>query len=213
MLARLPRPLRRFLRKIGSCPKCMRTSFVAAATSWLATGLLCTVIHSMQADGAAVGLSCLLSLLWVAHLVRYACRVNARTKACVVRGFSDKPGMALRAQPWSRRRALRSFAAAFVLMAAITSLPDRVIAQTNIGVRKCVACCDDDKDACLRQKRPTAECDQLSVNCSTNCQDPQMMAAYMATKRKLRARASAPTEARYNSPASPARYRSDRQIG
>ena len=187
MMARLPRPLRRALRRIGRCPKCMRTSFVVASTAWVGTGFFCAVVESRAIGMAAFDISCALTALWFAHLARYAMRVNAREKSGAARGCAK----GVRAigecrDQWSRRRALRSFAEAFVVMAAITALPDGVLAQTNIGVRKCIGCCDDDKDACLSQKRPAAECDTLSENCAAGCQDPEKMAAYMASKRKLR---------------------------
>ena len=66
-----------FLRRIGTCPKCMRESFLAAAASWvacLAAGLAGAGFGTYLPLAAGSIVAGLLTLLWLVHLVVFAVR-------------------------------------------------------------------------------------------------------------------------------------------
>lgn len=63
-------------KKIGRCPKCMRTAFRFAAASW-ALAIVAALADAPAAPlRAALALALLLSLNWLVHIARYAARMT-----------------------------------------------------------------------------------------------------------------------------------------
>ena len=112
--------------KLGHCPKCMRTSFLAAVmtTALSLASLLLQIPPPLDAVilVAAVGLVG----LWLAHLFAFADRAvrGAMTKA--VQPLSAPDDM----RHWPRRRFLLLFAKAFAFAGFASMLPLGAAAQT-----------------------------------------------------------------------------------
>jgi hypothetical protein len=59
------------IRHVGTCPRCMRISFLAMTSSWIFTlGLLALGFNATF----LIAISIVLTLLWVAHVVRRTTR-------------------------------------------------------------------------------------------------------------------------------------------
>src|SRR5690242_15729573 len=97
---------------LGGCGKCMRSAFRAAAIAWLLTAA-CWQYGPSIAYEAALLISALLTMLWIAHLFAYSIRQSASAK--VVSREQLVPG--------GRREVLSGFAHSFVAAAAVTALP------------------------------------------------------------------------------------------
>ncbi len=67
-----------FVRRIGTCPKCMHEAFLAAAASWsvcLVAGLAGPSLDAVFPLIATAVVAGLLTLLWFVHLTVFAARV------------------------------------------------------------------------------------------------------------------------------------------
>jgi hypothetical protein len=133
---------------LGRCGFCMRTSFGAAALSWM---LLLTLARFAAAGVmmvAASGIAIALTTLWLAHLLTYASRATRRVME-VDRG---------------RRHSLLVFARMFGIAAAATALPAALARAQG----QCLACVHT--FSCLDRNGRVPCCpDTTPYLCTTDC--------------------------------------------
>ncbi len=110
--------LARFTTHIGTCGKCMRQAFLAAAAAWclcLPAAIASSLIGSSMPIIAGLALAGLLTALWLLHVAVFGMRI-ARYKAAKTGG---------KLHP-SRRAFLAVMAKATAGIALATALPSRV---------------------------------------------------------------------------------------
>jgi hypothetical protein len=121
--------LRAFGRKLGRCPTCMKTSFLAAAAAWLLA--LGVATQTSSAAGTVVWLAPVaFTMLWIAHLAAFAGRATrgAFQKAQERDRRLGRPAATPTRR--SRRRFVLHFARTFAIAAVATSIPLRLQAQS-----------------------------------------------------------------------------------
>ena len=146
---------------LGSCPRCIRKSFRAAAAAWIATvitGLAASSNMRLPCVLIATGIAALLTALWIGHVAA----VSARS----VRYAQRFPDVV-----YTRRAIFPTFARIALFAAAASAAPRLVMAQqytdsdcgpqhVNCGTRHC----------CVHQtSQGTYDrwgcCDNCFVNC------------------------------------------------
>jgi hypothetical protein len=113
--------LLRFTTHIGTCGKCMRQAFLAAATAWclcLPALIASSLSGSSMPIIAALALAGLLTALWLLHVVVFGMRIALYT--------SGKTEAAAGKPHQSRRAFLPIMAKAIAGMVLATALPSRV---------------------------------------------------------------------------------------
>ena len=113
--------LSRFTTHIGTCGKCMRQAFLAAAAAWclcLPAAIAGSWFSSSMPIIAALALAGLLTGLWLLHVVVFGMRIALSTSG-KTEAAGDKP------HP-SRRAFLPILAKAIAGMVLATALPSRV---------------------------------------------------------------------------------------
>lgn len=125
------------IRQVGTCPTCMRISFLVMVFSWVNTAGVWLL--SLNAASLVGAISILFTLLWMAHIVRRAV-------------WSTR---SYRPQDQSRRLAIR-FALALAGSAAISvALPRSARADSGCGGwggnSGCPPCSDYGRGECMRQ--------------------------------------------------------------
>jgi hypothetical protein len=113
--------------KLGHCPKCMRTSFLAAAAAVTA----CCMNRALELPPplvmAGTAIAAGLVSLWLAHLLAFAGRA---AQGAVARAVLPPATPGMEVQSWPRRRLLFLFAKAFVFAGIASMLPRSAAAQT-----------------------------------------------------------------------------------
>jgi hypothetical protein len=134
-----------FLVTLGRCPRCMRSSFAAAATAGLIAGLAAALTGPsyLAAFPGAVALG--LTGLWLAHVAAFAAR--ATRQAVPVR------------TSLTRRHALLGFAQSFVFAVAAASLP-----QSAARAAQTCQACSTGQSTCLKG------CESLPLLQQPQCQ-------------------------------------------
>ncbi len=145
-------PYHALIANLGWCPKCMRTSFVAAAISALlalavtfATSEFWIVTSCWIAAAALTG-------LWISHLAAFSLRTaagigNNTAKLSVVTVGTDLSRTGVRP---SRRQFLSDAVKAFAFAALATALPSRFAFAQN----PCkIVSCSDPKCTCVSPTR------------------------------------------------------------
>ncbi len=141
------------IRHVGSCPTCMRISFLTMFLSWVS--VLCALALDLKATTLISAVSILLTLLWLTHVVRYAMRST----------HSDQP------QNKSRRLAIRLGTAAIGAAAMSVAFPLQARADSACGGwgggSNCPPCSDYGYGPCMRQN---AGCGcYYCRSCGNNC--------------------------------------------
>ncbi|MBI2719666.1 MAG: DUF3624 family protein [Rhizobiales bacterium] len=116
--------------KLGRCPKCMRTSFLFAAGSWIVV-LAVSRVPIFPPIAALIWIVPIcFTLLWIGHLAAFAKR---SAQGALHRGRDEARGrghVAAAAANWPRRRFLFFFVKAFVFAAVATAFPVNAMAQS-----------------------------------------------------------------------------------
>ena len=119
--------LARFTTHIGTCGKCMRQAFLAAAAAWclcLPAAIASSLSGSNMPIIAAIALAGLLTALWLVHVVVFGMRIALYTAA------KTEPAGGMEAsegKPHQSRRAfLPILAKAIAGIVLATALPSRV---------------------------------------------------------------------------------------
>ena len=134
-------------RKIGRCPKCMKTAFRLAVASWV-LAIVAALVDAPALLPAALVLALLLSLNWLIHIVCYAARMTYakyRTEQNLRRLVAPSADA-----PWpSRRRVLISFSKglAFAAMATAVSYRFAMAQSCSCGDSDCE--CPPDFPQCV----------------------------------------------------------------
>jgi hypothetical protein len=154
----------------------MRTSFLAAAVSWIAS------IAACAADAAAVGVSCgviaaLLTCLWLAHISAFAWRVAASAGS----GSRDG-GQRREVSSPARREFVPLFVRTVALAAIMSSLPDTISSALGKnqgpcdgcsrykGSQTCWTCCNCQNSNCIAGCKTSSGGDPDKYNtCLGNC--------------------------------------------
>lgn len=119
--------LSRFTTHIGTCGKCMRQAFLAAAMAWclcLSALIAGSVFRSSLPIMAALAFAGLLTALWLLHVVVFGVRIALYStgKTEPASGIEVTEGKPLR----SRRAFLPVMAKAIAGIALATAIPSRV---------------------------------------------------------------------------------------
>lgn len=113
-----------FTGRLGRCPKCTHSSFVAAVSAVSATLLLWLFAAPLTLILLAGSASFILTLLWMSHVWMFTLR-SARATA-----LRSVPGTGGAGAPWSRRRLLAAFLRILVFSAVAAGLPRGLRAQS-----------------------------------------------------------------------------------
>lgn len=104
---------REYSALFGRCPRCMRQSFLAASSAGIVTIALFGIFRELNAVTVVAAIGFLTTtLLWLAHITAFACRVASGKLRQSVRSEGDTR---------DRRTVLLNFGQAFVAMALATS--------------------------------------------------------------------------------------------
>jgi hypothetical protein len=119
--------------KIGSCYRCMRQSFLACAAAWAAWAAAAALSSYGGTAGwivsAALALACLLTGLWVLHMVVFSARASASARAVPGEKPESVPAIGVVQLP-ARRSFIRNFVAALGGMMLATAVPSLALAQS-----------------------------------------------------------------------------------
>lgn len=125
------------IRHVGTCPTCMRISFVTMFLSWIC--VIGTLAFADRATMLMSGVSVFLTLLWLTHVIRYAIRSTQ----------SDQP------QNQSRRLAIRLGTAVLGGAAVSVAFPFQARADSACGGwggnSGCDPCSQYGNARCMRQ--------------------------------------------------------------
>ncbi len=157
-----------FRTKLGRCPKCMKTSFLAAAAAW-AVALALASMPTVPSIGAAIwAVPAVLTLLWIGHLASFAGRA---TRGAFRRAEDEERIRGASASAmirWPRRRFLLTFAKMLVIAAAATALPFRAMAQDCSCADPECTCPPDAPDCYINPARQESFCCAYGdVGCSS----------------------------------------------
>jgi hypothetical protein len=127
-------------KRLGSCPRCVRSAFRAAFMAWVLTGFGLAIPFSPPFFGLTKIVAFALTTLWLGHLLAHAIKVSTAARLRQ-QGIND-------ARVVSRRNTLPIFTRALAMAALATSLPNLAFAD-----------CD----------QATAQCQAAAANCRANC--------------------------------------------
>jgi hypothetical protein len=159
--------------KLGHCPKCMRTSFAAAAAGWALSMVAPTIIATFAMAGAA-----LLTALWLAHLVAFAWKVTTMKHAAPTHDQPASPTATL----LSRRAFVPLFLRTLAFAAVVTVAPRAITSALGQnrgpcdscsrykGSATCWTCCSCQNSNCITGCKTTSGGDPNKYNtCIGNC--------------------------------------------
>jgi hypothetical protein len=149
---------------LGRCPKCMRTSFLAAISS-LVVALAVTLITDFPfITSFAWTTAAVLIGLWIAHLVAFALRASAAARSVP----NEVVDASLKVQHRSRREIVPMFCRALAFAALVTTLPSMIgpaSAQSPCqNCQGCWNCCTCYQQVCTS----SSGCD---ISCVNRCND------------------------------------------
>ena len=113
--------------KLGHCPKCMRTSFLAAALATAVGFLSWTLEFPPPIDTVILAVAAGLVSLWFSHLLAFAGRA---VRGALAKAVLPPTAPADHMRRWPRRRFLLLFVKAFAFAGIASMLPRGAAAQT-----------------------------------------------------------------------------------
>ena len=129
-----------FWKRLGSCPRCVRSAFRATFVAWVLTGFSQAISCAPPVLALTRIAAFTLTALWFGHLLAHAIKVSAAARR--EKGFNNSVAV-------SRRNMLPIFARTLATALVATSIPALAFADCN--------------------QAATERCQAAAANCRANC--------------------------------------------